>query len=287
VLGPLTVLNVTAPASVAGEYEIGTAAFGAPATPANFSGDIVAGVRAGTGNAYDGCSAFTNASAVTGKIALVQRGTCTFVVKAKNAQNAGATGVIIANNPSGASGEGPFAMGGSDPTVTIPAVSVSRQFGIDFIAAGGTGRGSLSASATRLQGADAAGRVRLYAPTVYAPGSSISHYDTAASPNLLMEPAITPTLAASRNVDLTAALFEDIGWKTELSVAGCGTGSGAPATYTNGVYLASPVFACANNAKNKGAFQSCSTQYFNTLRDQGVIDGAYKGTFSSCSASGK
>jgi hypothetical protein len=122
---------------------------------------------------------------------------------------------------------------------------------------------------------------------VYAAGSSISHFDTVASPNLLMEPAITPTLRSSSNVDLTIAYFEDIGWKTELSIAGCGAGSGATAATLTGTYLASPVFACANAAPNKGQFQSCSTQYFNRLRDLGIISEGYKGTFSACTAAGK
>lgn len=285
VLGPQTLFKLTAPSALAGEYEYGTStSFGAAATPENFSGPVVAGLDAADAlgaSVNDGCSAFTNAADVAGKIAIVRRGSCGFVVKAKNAQNAGAIGVIIGNNTTGT-----IAMGGSDPTVTIPAISLSSSIGDPLIAAG-NGNGALQVSTTRLAGADAAGRVRLYAPTSYTAGSSISHFDTVASPNLLMEPAITPTLRASMNVDLTAAYFEDIGWKTELSVADCGKGSGAPATLTNGTYLASPVFACADAATNKGQFQSCSTQYFNKLRDVGVISGAAKGTFASCTAGGR
>lgn len=285
VLGPQVLLKLTSPGSLVGEYEYGTAAgFGAIPTPANFSGELVVGLDdAGSGSINDGCTAFTNAAAVAGKIAVVKRGACTFVTKAKNAQDAGAIGVVIGNN---AAGGAAFGMGGADASITIPAISVSTALGDGLIAAG-SATGGLAASGNRLAGADAQGRVRLYAPTTYEPGSSISHFDTAASPNLLMEPAITSTLAASRNVDLTAALFEDIGWKTELSIGGCGKGSDAPATLVSGVYLASPVFACANDAKNKGQFQSCSTQYFSALRDAGVISGSYKGTFASCTASGK
>ncbi len=285
VLGPLVLFTITSPAGLIGEYEYGTASFGAIPTPANFSGNLVVGLDdGGSGSINDGCTAFTNAAAVAGKIAVVKRGGgCAFAVKTKNAQNAGAIGVVIGNNVAGGAA---FGMGGSDATITIPAISVSTALG-DALIAAGSATGGLAGSANKLAGADAQGRVRLYAPPTYEPGSSISHYDTAASPNLLMEPAITSTLAASRNVDLTAALFEDIGWKTELSVAGCGSGSNAPATLVSGVYLASPVFACANNAKNKGAFQSCSTQYFNALKQAGVISDAYKGTFSSCTASGK
>jgi hypothetical protein len=94
--------------------------------------------------------------------------------------------------------------------------------------------------------------------TTVALVSSIAHFDLAASPSLLMEPFITPTLASATNVDLTAALFEDIGWKIELSVADCGKGSGAVATLLNGLSLACLVFTCANNASNKGQFQGCS-----------------------------
>jgi hypothetical protein len=42
------------------------------------------------------------------------------------------------------------------------------------------------------------------------PGSSISHWDVTAFPNLLMEPAINGNL--SSEVDATLAHFADIGW---------------------------------------------------------------------------
>jgi hypothetical protein len=58
------------------------------------------------------------------------------------------------------------------------------------------------------------GLVRLYAPNPVAPGSSVSHYDTAASPNLLMEPAITNSLTS--DLDLSDDLMEDIGWQLLL-----------------------------------------------------------------------
>src|SRR6185295_940539 len=73
----------------------------------------------------DGCTAFTNAAAVAGKIAVIDRGICLFVEKAKNAQAAGAAGGLIVNNVSpGAPG-----MAGSDPTIVIPIVSVSLADG--------------------------------------------------------------------------------------------------------------------------------------------------------------
>jgi hypothetical protein len=54
------------------------------------------------------------------------------------------------------------------------------------------------------------GSVRLYAPNPVQPGSSVSHYDSVASPNLLMEPAINSDLAS--DLDLSDELMEDIGW---------------------------------------------------------------------------
>jgi hypothetical protein len=277
VLGPAILLKLTAPPAVAGEHEYSTAAFGAPATPANFSGTIVAGVPA------DGCAALTNAAAMAGKIAVLRRGTCGFVVKAKNAQDAGASGVIIANNVPGASAIG---LGGVDPTVTVPTIGVSTALGDALITPSG-GAGGLVVSATQLAGADASGRVRLFAPNPVQPGSSISHFDVVAEPSLLMEPAITPALEASNNVDLTAALFQDIGWATEFTLVNCGAGSGAPAVDVEGNMYVAPIFYCAIDARNKGQFQSCSTHYLNELKSAGVISGATKGTLTSCAAKSK
>ena len=57
----------------------------------------------------------------------------------------------------------------------------------------------------------ATGRMRMYAPSPLEPGSSVSHWtDDAASPNLLMEPAINSNLFSQ--TDMTVPLFQDIGW---------------------------------------------------------------------------
>jgi hypothetical protein len=239
------------------------------------TGDVVAATP------IDACAAVSGA--VAGKIAIVRRGTCAFTVKAKNVQNAGAVGVIIANN---APGTGPVGLGGADPTVVIPAISVGTDAGTTLIGAGTFHSAGFIVSTTRLAGTDAAGRVRLYAPNPVQPGSSISHFDVVAQPSLLMEPAITPLLAASHNVDLTVALFEDIGWKTEISIANCGAGSGSAATDLTGEIYAAPIFTCADNAKNKGQFQSCSVHVLNDLKKDGIISGATKGNLGTCTAQG-
>lgn len=69
----------------------------------------------------------TPAVSVDGKIALIARGDCTFTSKIRNAQNAGAVGVVIYNNVAG----DPVAMGHDGTTFpTVPAVMVSNAQGV-------------------------------------------------------------------------------------------------------------------------------------------------------------
>jgi hypothetical protein len=56
------------------------------------------------------------------------------------------------------------------------------------------------------------GLTRLYAPSSVQPGSSLSHFDVSAFPNALMEPALSSSLRATRDVDLTPNFMADIGW---------------------------------------------------------------------------
>lgn len=91
----------------------------------------------------DACAAAVNAAAINGNIVVIRRslaealgGTpCTFIEKVKNAQNAGATGVIIVNNvdPSATVAAG-IVMSGADATITIPAISVTKAVGYPLIA---------------------------------------------------------------------------------------------------------------------------------------------------------
>src|SRR5712691_2694972 len=69
----------------------------------------------------NGCTAISQN--LSNEIALIRRGTCTFTTKVRNAQNAGAIGVIVINSQQG----DPIAMGqdGTTPVPTIPAVMVS------------------------------------------------------------------------------------------------------------------------------------------------------------------
>jgi len=83
--------------------------------------------------------------------------------------------------------------------VTIPAVSIRRADGLSILANVGSGAVSMTIGVdpTVRAGADALNRARVYAPFPVVGGSSISHYDTAAFHNLLMEPAINGDLTRS------------------------------------------------------------------------------------------
>lgn len=56
------------------------------------------------------------------------------------------------------------------------------------------------------------GHVRMYDPNPVEPGSSVSHFDTSATPNLMMEPFISSNLKNGQKIDLTTCLFQDMGW---------------------------------------------------------------------------
>jgi minor extracellular serine protease Vpr len=78
----------------------------------------------------NGCTAISQD--LSNEIALILRGACTFTTKVRNAQDAGAIGVIIINNQQG----DPIAMAqdGTSPVPTIPAVMVSITNGNAMIA---------------------------------------------------------------------------------------------------------------------------------------------------------
>lgn len=54
------------------------------------------------------------------------------------------------------------------------------------------------------------GHLRLYAPTTWDGGSSVSHWDTVATPDLLMEPFLRPNPQAL--TDMTGCVLRDMGW---------------------------------------------------------------------------
>ena len=220
VLDPISNLGVSGAAAgtAAGNYAVGDASFGPPLSNPPVAGQLMPVVDqpAGTGLACDPLNAL-NSLAVRGNVALVDRGTCDFVTKARNVQAAGALGMVVADNqPGDVAG-----MSGSDPAIAIPSVRVTQASGAALKASlqrrSRTQSGvvaSLGLNPNQLAGTDPQGRILLYTPSTYSPGSTVSHYTTEAKPNQLMEPAINDDL--SHEVvpprDLTYPLLQDIGW---------------------------------------------------------------------------
>ncbi len=302
-------LRVSSPPSVAGNYQVGAAAFGPPLASPGISGGVVVAIdpaNAAGPTTTDACSPITNAATVAGRIALVDRGTCGFVVKVKNAQVAGAIAVIVADNVAGGP---PTGLGGADPTITIPSVRITLADGnaIKTALAGSSVTATLGVDLTVRAGADSGGRALLFTPNPVQAGSTVSHWDTSAFPNQLMEPSINSDLAITVNAprDLTRSLLRDVGWFPDADLDGvaddagdaclgsdlgatvivAGENTGVPNTFfTNGCTIRDFIHNCQTGAKNHGAYVSCAAQLGNVLVEAGFITGAQKGAIQSAVA---
>lgn len=215
-LSPALMLHVNRRSQLTSHFDIQDATFG-PRLGAGIAGKLVEGLDAENADgpsSLDGCTAFTNAAALSGNIALVDRGGCTFAAKARNAQAAGAKAIIVINND--ASGCALPPMGGTDSDITIPAIGIRRGDGTIARQSATDGQtGSVSVDSSTRSGATGP-YLRLYAPCEYDAGSSVHHFDTAASPNLLMEPFISGDLPAG-GTDLTVNFLRDIGWGSPVT----------------------------------------------------------------------
>ena len=208
-----------------------------------------------------------------------------FVVKAANAQAAGATGLIVANNVAGSPAPG---LGGADPTLTIPTISVTQPDGI--LIKGTTGvQVALVVDPSKLQGADDAGHPRLFMPNPVQSGSSGSHYDTATAPNTLMEPAINDSLNAALNIDITANLLKDTGWHLNTGnaqIAGCDTT--IKIINDAGIIIGANVQATSNllaaTSPDKATYQNRMSAYKDQMVAAGLITGKQGGKMMQCAA---
>lgn len=102
---------------------IGTAIFGPALDATGVTGNVQ------LASVIDACVALP-AGSLTGKIGLIERGggtNCSFTLKVKNAQDAGAIGAIIYNNA--AATNFPTQMSGADATITIPSVIILNAEG--------------------------------------------------------------------------------------------------------------------------------------------------------------
>jgi Zn-dependent M28 family amino/carboxypeptidase len=91
--------------------------------------DLVLPPGATASTSTSGCEPSDFAGFVAGRVALLQRGTCDFVVKAENAENAGASAIIIFNE--GQEGRTEVLTGtlGNTADVAIPVVGTSFEVG--------------------------------------------------------------------------------------------------------------------------------------------------------------
>lgn len=296
-------LTGSAPAALAGKkYEIGFAAFGTLAGAGTFSGKAFALVDDGDGaSTSDGCStagantgpsdtiAYVNKADVAGKVAVVDRGTCSFEYKAKIAQDNGAVGVVIVNN---AAGVIDMARAGAPTTgLTIPTVMISQADGAELKASIASARAAVQLS-DLLTGADANHRVRLYAPTTVASGSTFSHFDTVVSPNALMEPFDTPSVQGQVNVDMTLGLFADIGWtlnpgngKVGSKFQRCDTG--VPAVSEGGFVLGANLQAahtmCVNSTSSRLPYYNCMKSHADYMKASGLLSSTQHSKLLTCS----
>lgn len=133
-------------------YSAMGADFGPVLSDTGDSGDVVV-VNDGTGgvgNPTDACEPVNNN--LTGKIALIDRGDCYFIVKAENAEVAGAIGVIMVNNV----GDGILTMGDGGITTIIGISSVFIDQGDGeaiktVLTGGGTVTATIKANPTPLK----------------------------------------------------------------------------------------------------------------------------------------
>jgi len=302
-------LALLSPGTIAGNYQVGAAAFGPQLAAPGVSGAIVVATDpadAAGPSATDGCSAIVNAAAIAGRIALIDRGTCGFIVKVKNAQNAGAIAVLIGDNVAGTP---PAGLGGADPTITIPSVRISLADANAIkaqLAAASVVTGTLGVNLAVRAGADATGGALLYTPNPVAPGSTISHWDTIAFPNQLMEPNINADLTHSVQPpqDMTLPALYDIGWFADKDLDGladdrdaCPTSNRAATVvvggintgvvntmFTNGCTINDTVARIFAGAKNHGGFVSGVAHLLDSLVAQGTITDAEKDRIQSAAA---
>jgi hypothetical protein len=116
-----------------GQHQSVPAGFGGAFTTDGITEDLVLLIDEGSDpDPNDGCEPVTNSGDLAGKIAVIRRGACEFGLKALNAQNAGAVGVVMVNNVEGP----PIVMGGGadGESVTIPVLMVTDVTGAAIVA---------------------------------------------------------------------------------------------------------------------------------------------------------
>ncbi len=142
---PETTFTIHSPASIDGEITNLTLTnnWGGAIDDGYAYGNLVL-VDDGTAASEEGCNALVNGAQINGNIAVAVRGTCDFSTKAFNAQNAGATALVIINNTG--TGLATLGAGANAGSVTIPVIMISQADGAGLLAeisGGGSATGLL------------------------------------------------------------------------------------------------------------------------------------------------
>jgi minor extracellular serine protease Vpr len=128
-------VSVTAPEPISATLQnmaYAQASFGGSLAPGSvYTYSFVASAVVSSTN-VEGCAAWP-AGTFTGKAALIRRGTCEFGVKALNAQNAGASFVVIYNNAGGGDTLINMSPGVVGNQVTIPAIFIWYSKGLGMV----------------------------------------------------------------------------------------------------------------------------------------------------------
>lgn len=206
---------VSAPQSAAGSY----AAVDAPGTPAigELPGQVVI-VQDDNGRLNDGCDTIVNSAELNGAIALIkQSSSCNWYDVAFRLQNnnPGILALLVANN----NGDLPAEVGESftnPPEDFVSTVGVGENLFDAVEAAGGSATASITTDPDQLAGTQN-DLLRLYAPSGYSTGSSVSHWTLDAKPDLLMEPSKGDI--ALDQLDITADFMRDLGWQADAILA--------------------------------------------------------------------
>ena len=212
-----TAFGITEPVGNAADFSYTPAEYG-PKPTLGFGGEVARVQAADAGDATDACDAVTG---VSGKIALADRikpttgqTTCTFKVKALNAQKAGAIGLIVIDYPKDTEPPGGLADDENvKDEITIPSMFVTNDSGVEILNAMQVGTTVISVHHTTTKpGMDnATNYPYLYTPVKFEEGSSVSHWSNGETvPSLLMEPYIHSDIPLG--LDLTPSFMKDLGW---------------------------------------------------------------------------
>lgn len=192
-------IKITAPTQIAGSYRAKEAGFtrrlrttGPVSTQLILVNDGVLAISGSSiGTTYDGCEAIQNGVALSGKVAFLQRGICTFQVKLHNAEAAGAKAAIVFSDA-----DDLILMDGTRGSVNIPAVMIGKTDGARIL--------------ERLQ-AGAAVNVTLDKSIVltHHDGGNVMGKFSARGPNLAIADVLKPEVVAP-GVDILGAQTPDV-----------------------------------------------------------------------------